>query len=321
MDQGNWKQGRNSTKTRVIQSIIGALLFYFTLYVVSKWFPIMTGHSMQSDWAVILIASVPLIIALTYMVTDLFPVIKAKVGDVEVTLEKSIHYDAGDEMVRFQFRLQDRFFEKGPFEDLKQQIEALKKRNITPDILVVPLSGSMHTTFPALKQYVHGLSQIASMRFIVFVDMNKSYMGFMPIDKFMAKYPRTSLETILDDMINDERSGDYWARTFQLQNITTAQLQRDLKELVDRQWMEENQNQRLENEYRGEYIDTDYDVIKLGGLKARIYKETRPGAAYNLMREHAVNGLPVVDAQEKFVGMLMKEDLLDQLIEGLLAHV
>jgi CBS-domain-containing membrane protein len=62
-------------------------------------------------------------------------------------------------------------------------------------------------------------------------------------------------------------------------------------------------------------------VIKLGGLKARIYKETRPGAAYNLMREHAVNGLPVVDAQEKFVGMLMKEDLLDQLIEGLLAHV
>jgi len=310
-------------------SIIGALLFYVALYVVSKWFPIMTGHSMQSDWAVILVASVPLLIAISYIIMDVFPVIKTKVAGVEVSLEKAMEV-SHDDMVHFDYRLVNDTFQKGRLADLSAHLDQLRNSKKSPNILLVPLSGNMRVTFPALKQYVYSLSNFSSMRFVVFVDMDQRYLGFMPIDKFIAKYPRTSLEVILGDMANDEDAAKYWARIFQLNsNISRNTINDDLASLNYRQWREEDlrNRRRLQDEFdfrteeeRGSnrFIDSEMDVVKLGGINVKIRKDTKPIAAYNLMQENGVNGLPVVDDQEKFLGMVIKDDLLDQLIEQFL---
>ncbi len=347
------KQQSSPKKTHMMLSIVGALLFYIALYAVSKWFPIMTGHTMQSDWAVILVASVPLVIVIAYMVMDLFPKISAEVGGVKVSLEKAMEHST-KEMIQFDYQLADSFLEKGDLEDLNYHLEKLRDNKKSPSILLVPLSGNTGVTFPGLKQYIHELAKISSMRYIVFVDMNRTYLGFMSISTFIAKYPKTSLEIILDDMISDEKSAEYWSNTFQLRNyVNPAQLKRDFMKLAIKQWigeiddLDDRQKAELERAVflkqldgrksnldksrlrESEFLRQDYrkgrqpmdlasDIQKLGAITAHVSKDEKPIAAYDRMREYAVNGLPIVDENNKFVGMIVKEELLDQLLRHFL---
>lgn len=318
---------QESRKSHMKLAIWGAVLFYLLLYVVSRWFPVITGHTMQSDWAVILVSSVPLVIAIAYIVMDIFPKISAEVGGVKVSLEKALEY-SNAETVHFDYRLDNSYFQKGRLKDLNNHIEELRTGSKSPSVLLVTLNGKMNVTFPALKQYVYGLAKLHSMRFIVFIDSTQTYLGFMPIEKFMIRYPKTSLEVILDDMLNDEGSARYWSNTFRLNtNINEDSIQRNIRDLALRQWkliglkrkdiddLDFFDDERLENNRN---IETEFDVIRLGAVTTRITKETEPIKAYQLMKQAGTNGVPVIDNAGRFLGMVIKDDLLNQLIEHFL---
>lgn len=314
----------------------------------------MTGHSMQSDWAVILVASVPLVIVVAYIVMDTFPKISAEVGGIKVSLEKAMDFSKS-EMIQFNYQLADSFLETGDLENLNEHLEQLRVSKKSPSMLLVPMAKNVSGIFPGLKQYVYELAKIPSMQFIVFVDMNRTYLGFMPISSFIAKYPKTSLEIILDDMIKDENSAKYWANTFQLNShIDLEILKRDFIKLAAKQWMGEiedlNDRQRVELERsvflkqlsgqkpnsdksrirelefirqeRGgdrQLMDLVSDVLNLGAMTAHISRNEEPSSAYNLMSDYGVSGLPVLDENHRFLGMFMKEELFDQLMRHFLA--
>ena len=168
-----------------------------------------------------------------------------------------------------------------------------------------------------MNKYIYELSKVAPIEYIVFVDENDEYLGFMPIEQFKAKYPKFGIELMLQDLQRDETPNQpdhhlsrAWRNVFPeipFPDIRVA-LEEITHELVQPQW----DTQREQHQHIAER-----DLSRLGA--SRLYLKNPTGyQAYQQMIENKVSGIPVIDDKRKFLGVATKEKIMQEVIKQLL---
>jgi len=184
----------------------------------------------------------------------------------------------------------------------------------------------MRVEFLALRDYVYELSRIAPIEYIVFVDKNDVYLGFMTVEQFKAKYPKFGieilLEKLLEDFERDKSTYRWWERFFHVQfpevrvqfpEVLQAlervrhELERVRYELVLPLWDPQRDRQEI----------TERDLTRLGVVQLYLQKPTVV-EAYRRMIENRVSGIPVVDERRRFLGVATKDRIIQEVIVQLL---
>jgi len=170
----------------------------------------------------------------------------------------------------------------------------------------------MRVEFLALRDYVYELSRIAPIEYIVFVDKNDVYLGFMTVEQFKAKYPKFGieilLEKLLEDFERDKSTYRWWERFFYVQFPEVRQaLERVRYELVLPLWDPQRDRQEI----------TERDLTRLGVVQLYLQKPTVV-EAYRRMIENRVSGIPVVDERRRFLGVATKDRIIQEVIVQLL---
>lgn len=166
----------------------------------------------------------------------------------------------------------------------------------------------MRVEFLALRDYVYELSRIAPIEYIVFVDENDEYLGFMTVEQFKAKYPKFGIETLLEDFERDERTYRWWERFFRVPFPEVREaLERVRYELVLPLWDPQRDRREI----------TERDLTRLGATRLYLQKPTVV-EAYRRMIENRVSGIPVVDERRRFLGVATKDRIIQEVIVQLL---
>lgn len=232
--------------------------------------------------------------------------VKAKFAGIEVEFQRAITTPISQTVT-----LEEDIVAKGFTYELRRISEEIESRQETPHILIVRIGRrrrEMHIEFLALRDYVYELSRIAPIEYIVFVDENSEYLGFMTVERFKAKYPKFGIETILEDFERDERTYRLWERFFHspFPEVRDA-LERVKYELVLPLWDRGRNRQRID----------ERDLPRLGATRLYLQKPSVM-EAYRRMIEHNVPGIPVVDERRRFLGVADKDKIVQEVITQIL---
>ena len=291
-----WVSGFNSLSRITQATILLSLTFYVSLLITVLLFPRLTGYTFQSDWVLLLVATIPIIALVILLLIERATSVKAKFAGVEIEFQRTI-----TEQVNQTVTLEQDRIAKGFTYEIRRIVQEIQDRGNTPHVLIVRIGrrNQMRIDFLALREYVYELTRVAPVEYIVFVDEFEEYLGFMPVEQFKAKYPQFGIEIMLRDFrddnrqIRDERLFRVWER---IQN-----------ELVLPQWDAQRDNRNI----------TERDLPRLGA--SRLYLQNPTGyQAYRQMVENKVSGIPVVDDRRRYLGVATKEKVMQEVLIQLL---
>ncbi len=301
-----WLEEFKSLNRITQATIILSLTFYISLLVTALLFPRLTGYSFQSDWSLLVVATIPLIALVLLILIERATSVKAKFAGIEVEFQRTITTPISQTVT-----LEQGIVSKGFAYELRRIIEDIQSRQEFPRILVVRFSrhrNQMRIDFVALRDYVYQLSKIAPLEYIVFVDEDDEYLGFMTVEKFKAKYPKFGIESLLEDLERDERTYRMWERFFRVPLPELREtLDRVRSELVLPLWDPQRDRREI----------TERDVTRLGATRLYLQRPTVI-EAYRQMIENKVSGIPVVDDRQRFLGIANKDKIIQEVINQLL---
>lgn len=301
-----WLEGFKTLNRITQATILISATFYVSLLVTALLFPRLTGYTFQSDWTLLLVATVPLLALVVLVLVERATSVKAKFAGIEVEFQQTITTPITQTVT-----LEEDLIAKGYTYEIRRIVEEIQARQESPRILIVRISrrrGQMRVEFLALRDYVYELSRIAPIEYIVFVDENDKYLGFMTVGHFKAKYPKFGIETLLEDFERDERTYRWWREFFgmSIPGIREA-LERVRYELVLPLWDPQRDRQEI----------TKRDLTRLGATRLYLQKPTVV-EAYRRMIENRVSGIPVVDERRRFLGVVTKDRIIQEVVVQLL---
>jgi len=301
-----WLEGFKSLNRITQATILLSTTFYISLLIAALLFPRLTGYSFQSDWSLLLVATIPLLALVVLLLIERATSVKAKFAGIEVEFQRTITTPISQTVT-----LEEALIAKGYTYEIRRIVEEIQARRESPHILVVRISrrrGQMRVEFLALRDYVYELSRIAPIEYIVFVDENDEYLGFMTVEQFKAKYPKFGIEVLLEDFERDERTYRWWERFFHMPFPEVREaLERVRYELVLPLWDPQRDRRDI----------TERDLTRLGATRLYLQKPTVVGA-YRSMIENRVPGIPVVDERRRFLGVATKDRVIQEVIVQLL---
>lgn len=286
-------------------TILLSSTFYVSLLVVALLFPRLTGYAFQSDWTLLLIATVPLLVFITFLLVERATSVRAKFAGIEVEFQRTITPSITQTVI-----LERDLITKGYTDEIRRIVKEIQAKQEPPHILTVKISGrrgQMRVEFLALRDYVYELSRIAPLEYIVFVGEDDVYLGFMTVDQFKAKYPKFGIEMLLEDLEREERISHRLRDLFPAQFNIREAMKLVRKELVLPLW----------DPQRGRQEITERDLTRLGATRLYLQKPTVV-EAYRKMIENRVSGIPVVDEKQRFLGVATKDRIIQEVIVQLL---
>jgi len=318
--------GKTVNQSRRIRQILGSIIlivfFYAILLLVTKQFPIWTGYTFKSDWALLAVVSVPLFVFGVVFIFEIFPKITAKVGGIEIGLEKTIASSLLESPLLQYSDVQDEL-EKKRLRDLKIIRQAIAKGKRFR-ILTVSLNDRINLI--TLRHYVYELSKITPLEYIVFIGDKKLYLGFLTVTKFKERFPKYNLEILLDDYPIYPQSDleghpfNFWEQTigFHLENNRKPDFNQIRKRLLLNQWRPHNQIPQ------NDILDDSLFYIGFENIE-KLYLDTgsvsfkdKSKIAYKKMLENGLPGIPVIDGNKAYLGIITKEAITDKIVSQLL---
>lgn len=299
-----WLGGFKSLNRMAQATILLSVTFYVSLLTAALLFPRLTGYTFRSDWALLLVAAIPLLALIVLLLVERATSVKAKFAGIEVEFQRTITTPISQTVT-----LEEELIAKGYTYELRRIVEEIQARREAPHILIVRISrrhGQMRVEFLALRDYVFELSRIAPIEYIVFIDEEDEYLGFMTVEDFKTRYPKFGIEILLEDLERDERTYRLWENFFHTPFPEGREaLERVRSELVLPRW----------GDNRREI--TERDLTRLGARRLYLQKPTVIGA-YRSMIENRVPGMPVVDERRKFLGVTTKDKVIQEVVVQLL---
>lgn len=307
-----WLSGFNSLNRITQATILLSLSFYISLLITVLLFPRLTGYTFQSDWALLLVATIPIIALAILLLIERATSVKAKFAGVEIEFQRTI-----TEQINQTVTLEQDRIAKGFTYEIRRIVQEIQDRGNAPHVLIVRIgrrNQNMRIDFLALREYVYELTKVAPVEYIVFIDELDEYLGFMPVEQFKAKYPLFGIEIMLQDFRDDNRQNRderlfrVWERIFRAPFIEFRDSwERVQFELVLPQWDAQRDNRNI----------TERDLPRLGA--SRLYLQNPTGyQAYRQMIENKVSGIPVVDDRRRFLGVATKEKVMQEVLIQLL---
>jgi len=287
-------------------AILLSVTFYVSLLIAALLFPRLTGYTFQSDWALLLVATIPLLALIVLLLIERATSVKAKFAGIEVEFQRTITTPISQTVT-----LEEELIAKGFTYEIRRIVEEIQARREAPHILIVRISRrhrQMRVEFLALRDYVFELSRIAPIEYIVFIDEEDEYLGFMTVEDFKTKYPKFGLEMLLEDFEKDERTHRWWREFFHMPFPEGREvLERVRNELVLPLWDPQRDRREI----------TERDLTKLGARRLYLQKPTVV-SAYRSMIENRVPGIPVIDERRKFLGVATKDRVIQEVVAQLL---
>jgi len=306
-------QQKISTKALVVSSIVAGVIFYALLYVASKWFPIWTGRTLANEWILVFISAIPLLVVLAFMLAG--NIAKAKIGGIEFEFEQQIPETLLDSFQLDQ-NISFAYLMKGRQRELDQVISQIADSVKHPTHLVVPFGGRFsRINFRIMRQYIYKIADVAPIKYVVFTSENSRYLGHMTIEYFRAKYPRYGIELTLEDLMNEDVQSADLPPIFN-RNINERSIDEYLVRLIQKQW---NANEKNSDNQSGSPFDVyESDLGKLGVSTQKVYVSSSPKYVYWLLLENKLDGIPVTDANEKFIGIVTLDRISQAVVKELL---
>lgn len=287
-------------------TIVLSICFYLCLLAITSVFPRLTGYSFRSDWALLVVATSPLLALLLLLLVERATSVKAKFAGIEVEFQRTITTPISQTVT-----IEEDTITKGASFELHRILEDIRARQDVTQILVCKIRGGRSDRsleFLPLRNYVYELSRIAPLRFIVFVDENDRYLAFMSVQKFKSKYPKFAIESLLEDINRSGGSRTMWEGLFGFPLVQVDEvLDRVRSELVIPMWDRSRERPQI----------TERDLDRLGAIRLHI-QNPEVLEAFQKMREHRVAGIPVVDDKRKFIGVATEERIVHEVITSLL---
>ena len=301
-----WFEGFKTLNRITQTTILLSTTFYISLLVAALLFPRLTGYTFQSDWSLLLVATVPLLALVILLLIERATSVKAKFAGIEIEFQRTITTPINQTVT-----LEEDLIAKGYTYEIRRIVEEIQARRESPHILIVRIGrrrGQMRVEFLALRDYVYELSRIAPIEYIVFIDEDDRYLGFMTVEQFKAKYPKFSIETLLEDFERDEHTYREWRMFFHMPFPEVREaLERVRYELVLPLWDPQRDRREI----------TERDLTRLGATRLYLQKPTVV-EAYRRMVENRVPGIPVVDERRRFLGVATKDRVIQEVILQLL---
>ncbi len=304
-----WLKGFSSLSKITRATIVLSVTFYLSLLVTALLFPRFTGYTFQSDWSLVVVATIPIIALVVLFLIEQATSVKAKFAGVEVEFQRTLTTPLSQTITLEEDRVA-----KGYTRELRRIIEDIRERSETPHILLVRIVSrrlNMRIDFLALRDYVYELSKNTPLEYIVFIGDLDEYLGFMTVADFKMKYPKFGIEILLEDAEKFEREDvgfRWWERIIRIPFPEVGEVMDRIKrDLVLPQW--DSQRDRREVSER--------DLTRLGAKSLHL-KNPSAFEAYQSMMRHNVPGIPVVDDNRRFKGMATKEKVVEEVIAQLI---
>ncbi len=308
---GKWLTGAKSLNHITQATILISVVFYVSLLVTALLFPRLTGYAFHSDWALLLVSAIPLLALIILLLIERATSVRAKIAGVEIEFQRTI-----TEPINQTVTLEQELIAKSSTHAIGKIIQEIKDRGDSPHSLIVRVGqrNFMRIEFVALRHYVYELSRVAPLEYIVFINEDDEYLGFMPVGLFKAKYPEFGIEVLLRDFqregrsIRDENIYRVWERVFHAPFPEFIDSwERIQNELVLPQWDAQRDKRDI----------TEHDLSRLGAIQ--LYLQNPTGfQAYRQMIESKVSGIPIVDDRRRFLGIATKEKVMQEVIIQLL---
>lgn len=303
----NSRSKTNNTKAKIVGLLILSLVaFYILLITTGRWFSEWTGYIFKSDWALIFVASIPLLVSMLYLLIERATSFKAKIGGLELEFEKAIPSNF-IETTELERDLVKRYLTKGGRPELDILVKDIKERNLRPRVLVIPLDrDGERIDFLVMKKYVYQLSSVAPVEFIVFVDEENQYLGFTSVDRFKANFPKLGIELLFEDV----QDKDYFRQINSLfsPDVHPERFPDIISNLIYAQW------DRAQHETRIRIAD----LQRLGASDLKVHLQSSIERVYWTMVENDLSGIPVIDDRQKFIGVAIQEKIAQAVILKLL---
>lgn len=288
-------------------AILLSLVFYISLIVVISLLPYLTGFSFKSDITVLIAACIPLLVPLALLLMETATSIKAKFAGVEVQVDRTVRLE----------NTESTFLEPGVKAEEKAQ--ELRTKGMLPTILIIRLVSEGGLDFMSLRDYIYALSKIAPLQFIVFVDERDGFLGFTTVEKFKEKYPQSSLEILLeglgsrDELDRFDLREPLW-RMFNNNVFPESQSFRLARaRLVSSFWRSADGRVTLGN------LD-ELGISRLSLQRPASHQGYRQTIfeAYERMLKEGFPGIPLVDENRAFVGVIDRDKVIEELLRQLI---
>ncbi len=296
----NWLKGCGMLNRITQATVLLSITFYVALFITALFFQPLTGYAFKSDWAILVVAAIPMIALIVLILLERaksleIAGIKIELQQTTLDITKALIPEKG-------------VVEKELTSELPRIIEEAKREE--SQILLVRLGGEMHVEFPALRNYVYELSKAAPIEYIVFIDEEERYLGFIAVEKFKAKYPKFGIEMLLDDIEHDEhvlnQLKDYIH--FTVSEIPVNIRSKYLRDKFVLSLWDPNLEQRA---------ITKHDLTRLGAMRLFLLQKSTVSEAYDQMLKNRVSGIPVIDEKWRFMGIVNKDKVLQEVITQL----
>src|SRR5262249_17984413 len=94
---------------------------------------------------------------------------------------------------------------KGSLADLPDLVAGIREQGATKRMLTVDLTKRVE--FMALREYIFELSRVAPLRYVVLLKGADDYLGFVSVAEFKERFPRHSLELLLNESTENSPLG------------------------------------------------------------------------------------------------------------------
>ncbi len=285
---------------RITQAtILLSAIFYVTLFIATRF----ASTVFKNDWTLLIVASIPILVLIVLVLLERaksveFAGIKIELQRTTLDITKALIPEKS-------------LVEKDLTSELSRIVEEAKREESR--ILLVRLGGEMHVEFPALRNYVYELSKVAPIEYIVFIDEDERYLGFCAVEKFKAKYPKFGIEMLLDDIEHDEH-------VFNLLKDYIHFTVSDIPLKIQSKYLRDKFVLSLWDPNLNQPEITKHDLNRLGAMRLFLLQKSTVSEAYDQMAKNSVSGIPVIDEKWRFIGMVNKDKVLQEVITQLVKN-
>lgn len=297
-----------------IFAVLACLIFYGIFLFNTEILPLLTDHRFKSEWIYVFIAAIPMLLVLVIFFSDKISEISFGKDGLGIKFGNDLPPSL-IETVDLNKNLAREYLLKGTRDNLDLIVKSLGRLSSPPVYLLVPIE-ELSIDFRILRQYIYKLSAVAPIKFIVFVGKRMRYLGFMTIERFKAQYPKFGIEIMLEDLeINEVLQADL-PPIFRV-DLNPKAIENYLNRLVYAQWKPVS-NQRRKNDTNRDLRVYPSDLLSLGASDLKVSLASSPINVYWLLMENDLFGVPVINEDGIFIGLITRDRVTQSVILQLL---
>lgn len=172
-------------------AILLSITFFVILFVMVMVFP-MTGYSFKSDWSLLLVATIPLLALIALILINKYQSLSLEGAGFKFEFSGAIVAPEADPTQELHITLEEK--------SIDLTLDEMKSGAMTSEArsLVVRIKAKMSLEFSKLQESVREISTMVPIRYIIFINGDSHYLGFIPLENFMTALPVGSLQQVTE---------------------------------------------------------------------------------------------------------------------------